>query len=123
MSKPAFVFAVIIGVGSILLLSSPVQPRYRTAPLWMRAALVLAGLFGITSAILQLYLVEHEGRTGHTQPRRARFSALDHLREDVAMIGLGILICLILNPEFWKRGRKAAVTSNKSLEPTAEPGA
>jgi hypothetical protein len=112
----------IIGVGSILLLGAPVFSRYRRASAWIRAALSLAGFLGLTCSALEFYLMAHQTTAGRTTLPWGRFWALDHIRVDTRGVALGILICLALNPEFWRFGRRANQTSNQSLEPTAEPG-
>ena len=112
---PSVAYAI-VAIGSVLLATVAFLPRYRSASLWLRLGFFLIGPIGIAWSGLGFYLrINQQGdRTLLSWPR---FWALDHMKANIAGLALGMLLCLILSPEF--RSFRRRKTSNQSLEPTA----
>jgi len=94
----------IIGIGSILLLFAPRSPQYRGGPRWIRVGFLLAGVCGIGCSALGFYL--------HLVALHwARYWLLHYIHVTLGGMALGILILMILSPDFY-RSRKDQATPN-----------
>jgi hypothetical protein len=112
---PSVAYAI-VAIGSLLLATVPFVPRYRSASLWLRLGFFLIGPIGIAWSGLGFYLRLNE-RGDRTLLSWPRFWALDHIKANIAGLALGMLLCLVLSPEF--RSFRRRKTSNQSLESTA----
>ena len=110
---------VIIGIGGILLFIAAFFGRYRDAPKHVRILLVLSGPVGVSWSIIGIYLMRHTTGNAHTTLPWAQFWMLAHTKSNVGGFGVGILLALLVNPEFYRRKRSSTSASNQTLEPTA----
>jgi amino acid transporter len=93
---------VTIGVGSAFIFFAPFSRQYRHAPRWIRSGFFIAAPLGLAWSAIGFYLLSHA--TGdHTDLRWSRFWALDHLHATLGGMGLGILIILVISPDFYRR--------------------
>jgi hypothetical protein len=92
-------------VGSIALLIFPFSRRYRDASRWLRSVFFLTSPIVFSWGALGFYLLfhQHGQRSDLSGPR---FWALDHLHSVLSGLGLGFLIALVINPEFWRRPQR-----------------
>lgn len=109
---------IIVAVGAVVLALAPFLSKYRNASLWLRSGLFLIGPVAIAWSALGLYLLRHQ-KDGRTLLSWPRFWALDHLKSNLAGLAVGMLLCLILSPEFRSFARRKPNTSNRALQPTA----
>jgi hypothetical protein len=63
--------------------------------------------------------MRHTTANGHTTLPWAQFWMLAHTKSNLGGFGVGILLALLVNPEFYRRKRSSTPASNQSLEPTA----
>jgi hypothetical protein len=96
---------VVVGIGAILLFVAPFFGSYRSAPLYMRMLLLLSGPIGVGWSIVGIYLMRHTTAQGHTTLPWAQFWMLDHTKSNLGGFGVGILLALLVNPEFYRRKR------------------
>jgi hypothetical protein len=96
-------------VGSGLLLVAPFSRKYRDASRWLHSVFFLASpvVFGWGALGVFLSLHRHGQRSDLSWPR---FWFLDHLHSNLAGFGLGLLIALLMNPEFWQRSPRSAIS-------------
>ena len=100
---------VVVAIGSLVLATVPFQPRYRAASVWLRVGFFLVGPVGITWSGLGFYLLLHQ-KGGKTLLPWSRFWALDHIKSSITGLAVGMLLCLLLSPEFRSfRRRKPCV--------------
>jgi len=52
-----------------------------------------------------MYLMRHTTAQGHTTLPWAQFWMLDHTKSNLGGFGVGILLALLVNPEFYRRKR------------------
>ena len=110
---------VIVGIGAVLLFIAAFFGHYRRAPLRVRILLLLTGPVGAGWSIVGIYLIQHTTAQGHTTLPWSQFWTLSHTKSNLGGFGIGILTALLVNPEFYKRKRRASPASNQSLQPTA----
>jgi len=97
----------IVAVGSVLLLIAQFSRRFRRSSLWFRSAFLLGSIAGIAWSALGSYLALH--RTGtHTTLSWSRFWFLHCTYLTVGGMGLGMLISLVISPEFYRRSDRSA---------------
>ena len=96
---------VVVGIGAILLFVAPFFGSYRSAPLYIRILLFLTGPVGVCWSIVGIYLMRHTTAQGHTTLPWAQFWMLDHAKSNLGGFGVGILLALLVNPEFYRRKR------------------
>jgi peptidoglycan biosynthesis protein MviN/MurJ (putative lipid II flippase) len=101
------ILIAIVAVGSVVLLFRQLSRRFRHSSLWFRSAFLLASLFGITWSALGFLLLSHQ-KAGHTDLLWPRFWTLHCLFLIVGGVALGVLIALIISPEFWRRSGQTA---------------
>jgi hypothetical protein len=97
--------AAIVAAGSLFLVCAPFLSRFRNASLWLRLCLFFSGPIGITWSGIAFYLLMHE-KDGHTLLSWPRFWALDHMKSNIAGLAVGMLICIVLSPEFRSFSRR-----------------
>ena len=96
---------VVVGIGAILLFVAPFFGSYRSAPFYIRILLLLSGSVGVGWSIVGIYLMRHMTAQGHTTLPWAQFWMLDHTKSNLGGFGVGILLALLVNPEFYRRKR------------------
>ena len=81
----------------------------RTAPVVIRLQMTLLGIVGVSWSAIGLYLLHHarDQHLSHTQLPWSQFWALDHIHMTLAGMALGILLCIFLNPLFYRRSTDA----------------
>ena len=109
---------VIVAIGAALLALAPFLSKYRNASLWLRCGLFLIGPVGIAWSALGFYLLRHQ-KDGRTLLSWPQFWAFDHMKSNVSGLAVGMLLCLMLSPEFRSFLRRKPKASNQTLEPTA----
>jgi hypothetical protein len=97
----------LVGVGSVLLLFAPFSRKYRHAPRWIRSGFLIASPLGFAWSGLGFYLLSHQIGT-HTDLSWTRFWLLHCTYLTVGGMGLGILITLVISPEFYRRHDRGA---------------
>jgi hypothetical protein len=90
------------GVGSVLLLFAPFTRKYRHAPRWLRAGFLIASPLGLAWSALGFYLLSHRVGT-QTDLHWSRFWFLHCTYLTVGGMALGVLITLVISPEFYRR--------------------
>ena len=96
-------------IGSVVLFIAPFSPWYRGASRWMRLVFLLSGLFALAWGLLGFFLLSQQ-RGQPSELSWPRFWALEHLHSEVGGVGLGLLIALIINPDFWRRTGRGSVS-------------
>jgi hypothetical protein len=109
---------VIVAIGAALLALAPFLSKYRNASFWLRCGLFLIGPVGIAWSGLGFYLLRHQ-KDGRTLLSWPQFWALDHMKSNLSGLAVGMLLCLMLSPEFRSFLRRKPKASNQALEPTA----
>ena len=89
----------IAATGSVFLALIPFVGRYRDASPWLRIGMLVAAAVCIAWSILGFYLLAHT-IGGKTSLPWSRFWALDHMKSNLTGFALGILLSLVLSPEF-----------------------
>jgi hypothetical protein len=97
----------VVGIGAILLFVAPFFGRTRSAPLHVRVLLLVMGPVGPGWSIIGIYLLRHTTAEGHTALPWPQFWMLAHTKSNLGGLGVGILLALLINPEFWRRKRSA----------------
>ena len=98
---------VVVAAASIALFIDSFSSKYKSTSGWMvRVALFLLGPVGVAWSALGFYLLSHSIHQ-HTDLSWPRFWVLDHLHYNIAGVYLGFLITLLINPEFYRRRRRA----------------
>src|SRR5260370_12704418 len=108
----------IVAVGSLTLTMAPLLSKYRSASFWLRCGLFLIGPVGIAWSGLGFYLLRHQ-KDGRTLLSWSQFWALDHMKSNLGGLAVGMLLCLVLSPEFRSFRRRNPKASNQALQPTA----
>jgi hypothetical protein len=90
--------AVIISIGSVLVLITPFTRRFVDAPRWMRLILFVAGVLGLIRVGLDIYSLQVP------DPAAAPKLNLHDARAWVGDIAIILLVGLMLSPEFRRRG-------------------
>ena len=96
---------VVTAIGAILLFVAPFFGSYRSALLNIRILLLLIGPVGVGWSIVGIYLMRHTTAQGHTTLPWAQFWMLAHTKSNLGGFGVGILLALLVNPEFYRRKR------------------
>lgn len=86
-------------------------PKYRRSSFWLRSVSFVLSINGLISSALGLTLLLNASHL----TRQIRLS-LEHWRSHLGGIGLGLLISLILSPEFREIARRSG--PNRSLDST-----
>jgi len=75
----------------------------------IRLQMMLFGLVGVSWSAIGLYLLHHarDQHLSHTRLPWSQFWALDHIHMTLAGMALGILLCLFVNPMFYRRSTDA----------------
>ena len=94
---------VVVAIGAILLFIAPFFGGGRNAPLRIRILLLLIGLVGVGWSIVGIFLMRHTGAQGHTTLPWSQFWTLSHTKSNLAGLGIGLLLALLLNPEIYRR--------------------
>jgi hypothetical protein len=94
-------------VASPLLAIAPFGLKYRHAPRWFRSGFFLAAPFIFVWALTGLYLALHE-TNHHTHLPFTQFWFLHCTHLTVGGMGLGVLLMLVISPEFYRRHDRAA---------------
>jgi len=89
-------------IASPLFLALPFSRRYRDAPRWLRAGFLLAAPLVLAWGITGVYLAAHE-TNHHTDLPFTQFWFLHCTHLTVGGMGLGVLITLVISPEFYRR--------------------
>jgi len=89
-------------IASPLFLALPFSRRYRDAPRWLRAGFLLAAPLVLAWGITGVYLAVHE-TNHHTDLPFTQFWFLHCTHLTVGGMGLGVLITLVISPEFYRR--------------------
>jgi hypothetical protein len=89
-------------IGSPFLAVAPFSRRYRQAPRWLRSGFLLAAPLVLAWALLGLYLALHE-TNHHTHLSPATFWFVHCMHLTAGGMGLGILVTLVISPEFYRR--------------------
>jgi hypothetical protein len=110
---------LIIGIGAVLLFVAAFLGRYRQVPMHVRILLLLNGPVGVSWSIIGIYLMQHTNANAHTTLPWTQFWMLSHTKSNLGGFGVGILLALLINPEFYTRKRSSTPASNQTLEPTA----
>jgi hypothetical protein len=109
---------LIVAIGSVALALAAFFSKFRAASFWLRCGLFLTGPIGIAWSGLGFYLLRHQ-KDGRTLLSWPRFWALDHMKSNLSGLAVGMLLCLVLSPEFRSFVRRKTKTSNQALQPTA----
>jgi hypothetical protein len=109
-----------VSIGAILLFIAAFSKHYRRAPLHVRLLLLIIGPVGVAWSVLGMYLISHTTAQDHITLSRAQFWILSHIQSDLGGFGVGLLVALAINPEFYRRRHRSIPASNQSLEPTAD---
>ena len=96
---------LIVGIGAILLFIAAFFGRYRRAPFHVRLLLLLIGPVGVAWSIIGIYLIDHTNAQDHITLPWAQFWMLSHTKSDLGGLGVGLLLALGVNPEFYRRKR------------------
>jgi uncharacterized membrane protein len=113
---------MIVAVGAVVLALASFLSKYRGASLWLRSGLFLIGPVGIAWSALGLYLLRHQ-KDGRTLLSWPQFWALDHMKSNLSGLAVGMLLCLMLSPEFRSFLRRKPKASHQPPQPTADrPG-
>jgi hypothetical protein len=92
----------LVTVGSVLLLLAQFSRKFRRSSLWFRWVFLLGCVSGIAWSALGSYLALH--RTGgHTTMPWSRFWFLHCTYLTFGGVALGMLVSLVLSPEFYRR--------------------
>ena len=110
---------LIVGIGALVLFIAAFSKHYRRAPLHIRLLLLLIGPVGVAWSIIGIYLIDHTTAQDHITLPRAQFWMLSHIQSDLGGFGIGLLVALAINPEFYRWRHRGIRASNQSLEPTA----
>jgi len=94
-------------IASPLFVALPFSGRYRHAPRWFRSGFFLAAPFIFAWALTGLYLALHE-TNHHTHLPFTQFWFLHCTHLTVGGMGLGVLLMLVISPEFYRRHDRAA---------------
>jgi len=97
---------LIVGIGAILLFIAAFFGRYRRAPFHVRLLLLLIGPVGVAWSIIGIYLIDHTNAQDHITLPWAQFWMLSHIKSDLGGFGVGLLIAIAVNPEFYWRQRR-----------------
>ena len=89
-------------------------PKYRRRSAWLRSVSLILGINGLVWSALAFTLLLYASHL----TRHVRIS-LDLWMSHLGGIGLGLLISLILSPDFREMARRSS-RPNQSLEPTAD---
>ena len=92
-------------VFGIVIMITPFVRRFRDASLWLRLGLFVGGALPTAWSALGFYLLLHEA-DGKTSLPYSRFWAVEHMKSNIAGLGVGMLLCLILSPESRRLNRK-----------------
>jgi hypothetical protein len=109
---------VIVAAGSLTLAMAPFLSKYRSASFWLRSGLFIIGPVGIAWSGLGFYLLRHQ-KDGRTLLSWSQFWALDQFKSNLSGLAVGMLLCLVLSPEFRSFVRRKPKASNQPLQPTA----
>jgi hypothetical protein len=102
---------LIVAIGSVALALAAFFSKFRAASFWLRCGLFLTGPIGIAWSGLGFYLLRHQ-KDGRTLLSWPRFWALDHMKSNLSGLAVGMLLCLVLSPEFRSFVRRKTKTSN-----------
>ena len=106
---PHYVIPYTIGVvGAVILLFFPFS-LYRYASWRLRFLFLLASPALLAWAGLGFFLLSHE-QAHHSDLSYAKLWSLSHLKSDLGGVALGLLIALVISPEFRKRPRRSTVS-------------
>jgi hypothetical protein len=94
-------------IASPLFLALPFSRRYRDAPRWLRAGFLLAAPLVLAWGITGVYLAVHE-TNHHNDLPFTQFWFLHCTHLTVGGMGLGVLITLVISPEFYRRHDRTA---------------
>jgi hypothetical protein len=103
MDTPAFYFVCLLA--SVWLIAQIFLPKYRNTTRWLRSAISFAGLIFAIWAGLGLFLSVNRGHLG------PRSWALDHLKQMLCGMFVGILVLVATNPEYRKIRRSSRPAS------------
>jgi hypothetical protein len=113
------VLHLIVCIGAIMLFIAAFFGRYRRAPFHVRLLLLLSGPVGVAWSIIGIYLIDHTNAQDHITLPWAQFWMLSHMKSDLGGLGVGLLLALGVNPQFYRCQRRGTSASNQSLQPTA----
>ncbi len=88
-------------------------PKYRRSSFWLRSVSFVLSINGLVWSALGLTLLLNASHL----TRQVRLS-LDHWRSHLGGIGLGLLISLILSPEFREIARRSRPSQSPDPTPT-----
>ena len=108
----------IVAVGAIALTAVPFITKLRGASFWLRCGLFLTGAVLVAWSGIGFYLLRHQ-KDGRTLLSWPRFWALDHMKSNLTGLAVGMLLCLVLSPEFRSFRRRKPKASNHAMQPTA----
>src|SRR5690348_15381042 len=87
----------IVAAGSLFFAAAPFLPRYRAISWWMRSVFFAVALSGIAWSGIGFWIIFHSMVL--SRQTRWRF---DHGKAAVGGIFFGLIVSLLLNPEFWR---------------------
>jgi len=93
-------------IASPLLVMAAFSRKYRNAPRWLRSGFLVAAPFIFAWALTGLYLALHE-TNHHTDLPFTQFWFVHCIHLTVGGMGLGILLILVISPEFYRRHDRA----------------
>ena len=102
--NPHIIAHAAVAAGAVVFVIAPFFGRTRLAPLSVRLAMTFSGVAALSWSVIGLYLLRHatDQHLSHTALPWPQFWALDHIRATFGGAALGILVCLLANPEFYR---------------------
>ena len=110
MDLPNTVPYALVAASSLFFAIAPFLPRYRAISRWMRSVFFALALSGIMWSGIGFWLLFHSTQLS----RQARWSVYSG-KANVGGIFFGLLISLVLSPEFWRLPRRRLGTWLESL--------
>jgi hypothetical protein len=99
-------------VGSAVLLVAPFTRKYRDASCWLRSVSFIGSLLIFAGSVFTLVRLS-------ASPARWQYSWMSNIPSYIGAVGTGMLLAVVMSPEFLKRSARSHQASNQALEPTA----